>query len=154
MDETCINHIENRWQSNTMVSNDLFQQRMFNQALRGYQDALSAAEVLNNHHEDCMLTGVPFIQMYIISCNNMANTYIELRQTEDAENMLKRVVYYLLHLIEKKTFDIHEIENELKRAAVEYVNFVSQTGGNMEKQGKLFSLLKNQLIDPSSIPIS
>lgn len=146
MSDTCIRHIENYWKAKTTASNELFNKGHFQDALLGYKDALYRAEVLNNNLSDCIRASVPFTQVYIISCNNLANTYEELQKYEEAENMLKRVVYYLLHLSGNQDLDMNETQSELKRAALNYVRFVEKNNLGKAGQEHLFSELKERFI--------
>ncbi|WP_206365314.1 tetratricopeptide repeat protein [Sphingobacterium corticibacterium] len=142
-----MNHIERYWQALTIANNETFNKGDFEKALTGYKDALYRAEVLNNHILDCIRLKIPFIQVYIISCNNLANTYEELGKLEEAENMLKRTVYYLLHLAGNKKLNIDEIQSELKRAALSYVRFAEKINSGKVKQEQLFKTLKQQLVE-------
>lgn len=151
MGEQCMRHIEDYWKTLTVSANELFNSGNLEQALLSYKDALYRAEVLNNNMEDCLRFQIPFIQVYIISCNNLANTHEELGQTQEAENMLKRAVYYLLHLTGNKELDMDEIQSELKRAAIAYVHFVEKTNSGKIKQEQFFQTLKEQLAEKKSI---
>ena len=151
MSDTCINHIEKHWQALTGSSNELFNKGNLKKALLGYKDAMYRAEVLNNNIEDCIRLKIPFVQVYIISCNNLANTYEDLGKKEEAENLLKRVVYYLLHLADNKALNIDEIQSELKRATLAYVHFSEKNNLEKRKQEKLFTVLKEQLLQDNLI---
>jgi tetratricopeptide (TPR) repeat protein len=153
MSDTCMNHIEKHWQALTVSSNELFNKGNFEKALSGYKDALYRAEVLNNNISDCIRLIIPFVQVYIISCNNLANTYEELGKKEEAENLLKRVVYYLLHLAANKELNIDELQSELKRATLAYVQFTEKNNIVKSKQEKLFTVLKEQLLQNDLIKI-
>lgn len=153
MSDACMNHIERYWQALTVANNELFNKGDFEKALSGYKDALYRAEVLNNHIKDCVRLKIPFIQVYIISCNNLANTYEELGKLEEAENMLKRTVYYLLHLSGNKELNLNEIQSELKRAALAYVRFAEKNNSGKTKQEQLFRTLKEQLVENNVIKI-
>ncbi|MDK7674894.1 tetratricopeptide repeat protein [Weeksella virosa] len=153
MSDACMNHIEKYWQALTVANNELFNKGDFEKALSGYKDALYRAEVLNNHIKDCVRLKIPFIQVYIISSNNLANTYEELGKLEEAENMLKRTVYYLLHLSGNKELNLNEIQSELKRAALTYVRFAEKNNSGKTKQEQLFWILKEQLVENNLIKI-
>ncbi len=153
MSDTCMNHIERHWQALTVSSNELFNKGDFEKALSGYKNALYRAEVLNNNISECIRLKTPFVQVYIISCNNLANTYEELGNKEDAENLLKRVVYYLLHLTANKELNIDELQSELKRATLAYVNFLEKNDIVKSTQEKLFTVLKEQLLENDLIKI-
>lgn len=145
MSDSCIEHIENHWKSLTVSNNEFFNQGHFEKALSGYKDALYRAEILNNNIEDCLRLKIPFVQVYIISCNNLANTYEDLGQREEAENMLKRVVYYLLHLAGNPLVKVEELQSELKKATLSYTRFAEKTNPKKDKQEQLFKELKEQL---------
>ena len=153
MSDTCMNHIERHWQALTVSTNELFNKGDFEKALSGYKNALYRAEVLNNNISECIRLKTPFVQVYIISCNNLANTYEELGNKEDAENLLKRVVYYLLHLTANKELNIDELQSELKRATLAYVNFLEKNDIVKSTQEKLFTVLKEQLLENDLIKI-
>ena len=150
MSDTCVNHIERHWQTLTVLNNKLFDKGDFKKALFGYKDALYIAEVLNNNMSDCIRLNTLFIQVYIISCNNLAHTYSELGNKEEAENMLKRVLFFLLHLTTIRSISQvngTEIQSELKQATLAYVDFSEKNNVTKTKQEKLFTTLKNQLQD-------
>jgi len=146
MSDTCVKHIENYWKAKTTASNELFNKGDFQDALLGYKDALYRAEVLNNNFTDCVRVGIPFVQDYIISCNNIANTYEKLHQYEEAENILKRVVYYLLHLEENKILNSNEIQSELKRASLAYINYMEKNQLGKKRQKHLLKELKERFV--------
>ncbi|MBX2923202.1 MAG: tetratricopeptide repeat protein [Chitinophagaceae bacterium] len=153
MSDTCISHIENHWKALTAAANDFFNKGDFEKALSVYKDALYQAEALNNHQGDCLRVAIPFMQVYIISCNNLSNTYDELGQRKEAENMLKRVVYYLLHLSKQEEVKRDELQNELKKASVALLNFAGENGEEKRQQQLLISL-KEQLAENKLININ
>lgn len=153
MSDTCMNHIERHWQALTVSSNELFNEGDFEKALLGYKDALYRAEVLNNNILDCIRLKTPFVQVYIISCNNLANTNEKLGNKEEAANLLKRAVYYLLHLTASKELNFHELQSELKRATIAYVHFLEKNDIVKSKQEKLFTVLKEELLENDLIKI-
>lgn len=132
MSELCLNHIENYWKAKTTTSNKLFRKGQFKEALEGYKDALYRAEVLNDHVSSCIRHHVPFVQVYVISCNNIAYTHMELKQQEQAGIVFRRVIYYLLHLLKNKHPGINadEIQSELKKATITYTDFAAENKGN------------------------
>ncbi|RQO74484.1 tetratricopeptide repeat protein [Pedobacter sp. KBW06] len=131
MNETFVKSIEKIWTTKITDSNDLFSQRLFSDALLGYKDALYQSEILNNNLETCSTTGIPYIQVYLLSCYNLANTYLELAQKENAEKLFKRAIYFLVHLFERD-IDINEVQRELKRALTTYASFIDEN--NLDKQ--------------------
>lgn len=151
MSDSCMNHIEKYWQELTVSTNELFNKGDFKNALSPYKKALYRAEVLNNNISGCIRLKIPFIQVYVISCNNLANTYEELGNLEEAENMLKRSIYYLLQLVNNKNLNKLEIQSELKRATLAYMRFVEKTGTGKIKQEQIFKNLKEQLLENNLI---
>ncbi len=147
MSNSDLRAIEQYWQTLTRSSNVLFNADNFEEALLSYQSALSSAELLNNHIIDCIRLNVPFMQVYIISCNNLVNTYIALDKLDHADRMLKRVLYYLLHLVTHAGLDHSELQSELKRAMVAYQQFAKRTNVAREKRALFFSLFRKQLIE-------
>ncbi|MXV37728.1 tetratricopeptide repeat protein [Flavobacteriaceae bacterium Ap0902] len=149
MSENCMNHIENYWKKLTTQANDYFNQNRYAQALNIYQNALYRAEVLNNHMFACVRCEIPFVQVYIISCNNLANTYQELGELEKAEEMLRRSFYFLLHIASKKIIDFEEIQREIKKVVLNYTQFMTQNEVENNKHIEIFNALKEQLIGQS-----
>ncbi|WP_062061231.1 hypothetical protein [Aquimarina longa] len=146
MSELCINRIENYWKTKTTTSNILFNKGNYKEALLGYKDALYRAEVLNINRADCIRDNIPFIQIYAISCNNIANTYEELKQYEESENTLKRLVYYLLYFTNDDCMNTNEIQIELKRATTNYINFVNKNSSDKKQQEILFTVLQERFV--------
>ncbi|MCD8449744.1 tetratricopeptide repeat protein [Tenacibaculum dicentrarchi] len=126
MSNTCITRIENYWKIKTKNANELFNQGNYNEALTYYTDALYRAEVLTKNTENCDNVGIPFVQVYMISCNNIANTYKELGKPKQAIKILKNSVYYLLYLVENNQNSIPRIQSELRRATLNYFNFTKE----------------------------
>jgi hypothetical protein len=81
------------------------------------------AETLNVNEVDALRASIPLVQVFVISCNNLANTHEELGQLEEAENMLQRAVYFLLHSFTRQEHDASRIRPELSRACLNYVHF-------------------------------
>lgn len=146
MSDSCIRHIENYWKAKTSASNDVFNKGHFKDALLGYKNALYRAEVLHNNFIDCVRVGIPFIQVYIISCNNIAKTYEELQQYEKAESMLKQVVSYLIHLERNTIFNSDKIQSELQKATLAYISFIKKNNVKNLKQELLLRALKERFV--------
>lgn len=70
-----------------------------------------------------------------------------LGELEYADRMLKRVVYYLLHLQVYVQLDQNAIRSELKRATFVYLQFAEKTGMTKQKKTEFFSRLKKQLFE-------
>lgn len=147
MNDICMNHEERYWQTLTTSANTFFTNGNFEKALSLYKKALYRAEILNNHLLDCKRLNIPFMQVYIISCNNLANTYEELGNITEAENLSKRNIYYLLHLASNKSLDINEIQTELKRASLHYVELAERINSGNIQQEQFFKTIKEQLIE-------
>ena len=148
MSDTCMNHLERYWKTLTVASNEKFNQQNYLEALTGYKEALYRAEVLNNHWALCAQLKIPVIQVYIISCNNLAHTYEELREWDKAQAFFKRVIYFLLHLLEHRSQTANELQQDLKQALLTYADFVQRTKGHVPQDtafNQLIETLSHQL---------
>ncbi|WP_440881483.1 tetratricopeptide repeat protein [Tenacibaculum sp. C7A-26P2] len=153
MSDTCVNHIEEHWKALTTESNNFFKKGNYKKAISGYKDALYRAEVLNNNISDCIRLKTAFVQIYIISCNNLANTFEKLNNKKETEKLLKRVIYYLLHLKTNKDLNIDSLQSELKRATLAYIYFRKKNNLVKKEDEKLFTEIKKQLIENNVINI-
>lgn len=151
MNDFCITRIENHWKELTTSANTLFNDKKYNQALNTYTKALYKAEILNTQFGECTRLKIPTIQIFIISCNNLANTYLKLELLQDAEKMLKRSIFYLLHLVENERIDKDEVQAELKRASMNYIHFVEETKAGSLKHAQLLNTLKEKLLETDLI---
>ncbi len=134
MSSSCLKNIENFWKIKTKSANKLFNQGNYQEALNDYKEAMYRAEVLTINNENCKNVGIPFVQVYVISCNNLANTYQELGEVKKAMKILKRSVHYLLYLVKNNLADIQEIKSDLQRAVVNYFNFSKMFNVNEDEQ--------------------
>lgn len=139
MSGTCIRHIEKVWKLKTEASNKLFRKRKFEKSLSGYEEALCRAEVLNSHYKDAVGTESPFLQIFVISCNNMAFTYEKIDLLDEGETMLKRVIYYLLIQIKNEQLPIEMVQSELKRAMLNYSQYADRNEMEVKKAEKVFA---------------
>ncbi len=144
MSTSCLKNIEKFWKLKTKNANELFNQGNYAEALNDYKEAMYRAEVLTINNKYCNGTDIPFVQVYIISCNNLANTYQELGNIKEAVEILKRSVYYLLYLVKNNLGNLQEIQAELRKALVHYFNFSKTFNINEEEQ--LMLSLKNSLL--------
>lgn len=134
--------IESTWKQFTLSANTFFEEKKYDRALSQYRQALSKAEALNEQPEKCRHLAIPSIQIYIISCNNLSNTHIALGHLEEAELMLKRVIYYLFHLVDEYPSIKEEILKELGRALTELLSFGKLYGGSQDYNESLLAMLK------------
>jgi|GEM_PF-904039 len=150
MSEPCMQHIESVWKEKTNSANQLFNERKFKEALMGYEEALCRAEVLNNHQLDAIEKGIPFLQLFAISCNNIAFTYEEMGEIEKGKKMLKRVIYYFVFL-SKGQADDSVIQNELKRALLTYKDFADKNALEPQDQQTVFANIQEYVKSTSTI---
>lgn len=146
MSNTCIVTIEKQWKTKTTNANSLFNKNCFAKAIAEYNQALYKAEVLNMHSADCKRVNIPYMQIFIISCNNLANSYEALGKLEEADIMLRRSVYYLLSLINQKDNELSIIQPELKRATLTYSQFVDKHDRENSKKKQVFEHLKEEFL--------
>ena len=147
MSDNCINHIENHWKRLTVSANRSFNNSDLKKALADYTEALYRAEVLNDNSSDCVRLKIPFVQVYIISCNNLANTYADLKNQKEADKVLKQVIYFLLYMAKSEEVDLDEIQSELKTATLNYVSFTKRNNTEFQQDEVLLHLLKDQYLD-------
>ncbi|MFD1629709.1 tetratricopeptide repeat protein [Pseudopedobacter beijingensis] len=126
---------EKHWEEITLLANQLFDRGDYEKALLDYKRALKLVEKLNEDVQNCLRLKIPFMQMYIISCNNLAYTYEELGQLDKATGMFKRAVYYLLHLQEEEHLNKNELYTAQRRAVLTYTDFIDKN--NIQKQEKM-----------------
>lgn len=125
-----MNHLERYWKTLTVSSNENFNQKNYLEALEGYKEAMYRAEVLNNHWELCVQLKIPVIQVYLISCNNLAYTYEELLQLDQAQKFFKRAIYFLIHVLEHNGISSIDVQSDLKQALLTYSDFTQRTQCN------------------------
>jgi len=145
MSDTCVNHIENYWKILTEEANESFNEGNYEVALSGYLNALYRAEVPNSNFLDCVRLKVPFVQLYVVSCNNLANCYQEIKDLKNAEEMLQKVIYFLLYLYEKN-YKKEEIQGELKKSVISYINFIQKNNLDTISKTIFLTYLKKRLI--------
>lgn len=126
-----------------------FQQALFCWQVQGvssgYEEALCRAEVLNQHLKKAMIIGIPFIQIFAISCNNIAFTYEKMGLSQKGEKMLQRVVYFLVFQHEKTEHNSREIQSELKRAMLNYNEFANRNTLDVDNVKLVFKDIQKQL---------
>lgn len=145
MSETCMNHIKNYWESLTTDANHFFHKKNFTEALIGYKNAMYRAEVLNNNLSDCLRLHIPFMQIYIISCNNLSNTYKELQRYNDVINIMERCIYYLLRLMTNHICNTEEIQRELQKTYINYVCFLEKYDTEKFHKNLLYKTIKEKV---------
>lgn len=125
---------EDLWKDLISSANSLFESKDWSAALLGYKAALVQAESLNKMQLACEEEAIPFVQIYIISCMNLSNTYEEMGDFESAERLLRRIVYYLIHLLEERSFCTTTILFELQRATLTLLRFLGDQGKTAEQE--------------------
>ena len=146
MSEKCIQHIEEAWKLKTEFANLLFDDGEYEESIHAYEDALYRAEVLNNNMKKAIETGIPYLQIYAISCNNIAFTYEKMGLVDKGEEMLKRVLFYLLLKSEKSNSHNPEIQSELKRAMLTYSEYAERNKLAIEDVIKVFADIQEKQI--------
>lgn len=135
---------EEAWKLKTETANDLFNEARFDDALNGYEEALCRAEVLNNNLIEAKRIGIPVVQIFSISCNNIAFTYEKMGKTEEGEKMLKRVIYFLLLQTNNKVLNTTEIQSELKRTMLNYTEFADRNTMEIKNAERVFADIQGQ----------
>ena len=140
-----LKHVEEAWKSKTNASNTLFNAGKFEESLVGYEQALSRAEVLNNYMEVAIKFGIPSIQTFVISCNNIAFTYEKLERYDQGAIMLKRAIYFLLIKSKNTNLNVEEIRSELKRALLNYLDYAERNAIALNDVDKVFTDIQEEL---------
>ena len=151
MSELCMRHIESVWKEKTDAANQLFKEGKYKEALTGYKEALFRAEVLNHHKSEAARLGIPFMQIFAISCNNVAFNYEEMGEIKQCKKMLERVIYYFLFLIEGGQADDPAVQNELKRAFFTYKDFSVRCGVAPQDQQTVFGNIQGHFTPSSTV---
>ncbi len=97
MSTTDLIHIENDWKNVTITGNNLVNTAV-KKALLNYKIALNKAEKLMEHQFKCSKLKIPVTHIFIISCNNLSETYSLIKKWDKAEKLLKRSIYYIEYL--------------------------------------------------------
>lgn len=122
MSDTCVNHIKNYWKILTSDAHKHFKEGNYETALDNYLNALYRAEVLNNNSLDCVRLKVPFVQLYLLSCNNLANCYQKMERINETCEMLKKSIIFLLRFSNNEK--IHtEMKQKLQKTTQNFLNF-------------------------------
>lgn len=145
MSHQCLISIKEAWKLKTKNSNKLFSKGNFKASLLGYEEALCRAEVLNQHLETASDIGIPYLQIFIISCNNIAFTHEKLNSANQGEKMLQRVIYFLIYRHEKSNHNLKEIKTELQRALLTYNDYTQRNNLNVSKIMSLFKNIQGKL---------
>lgn len=151
MSKPCIQHIESVWKEKTGSANHLFNKGKFKEALIGYEAALIDAEMLNDCRYEAARKGIPFMQIYAISCNNIAFTHEEMGEVESCKNMLERVLHYFLFLYREGRADDTVLQNELKTAFFAYKDFSGRYGLELQGQLKVFGAIREHFLSSFTI---
>ncbi|NSL91214.1 tetratricopeptide repeat protein [Chitinophaga solisilvae] len=122
---------EAAWKQQTEEGNRLYHLNRYRESISYYYNALEIAEELLTDIDYAYLkTGVPVIDIYIISCNNIAGTYWDLQEPDSSE------AYYLkpIQMIEALTQDMQlsrclrvKASHHLIRVTVSYLDFCKKT---------------------------
>ena len=75
----------------------------------------------------------------------MANCYQEIKDLKNAEEMLQKVIYFLLYLYEKN-YKKEEIQGELKKSVISYINFIQKNNLDTISKTIFLTYLKKRLI--------
>ena len=98
--------------------------------------------MLNERGSEATRKGIPFMQIFVISCNNIAFTYEEMGEVESCKKMLERVIYYFLFLSREGQANDAALQNELKRAFLTFKDFSDRHGLEFQAQQKIFDAIR------------
>lgn len=120
------------WKTCTEEGNALFSEREYVNALEQYVRAFEiATELLDVHAQAYFDAGIPVVPLYVISCNNLANTHWEMGDLEEADTCFLKP----LHAVKAITQDMdtrdtirYKALREVTRVMVTYLDFCGKTG--------------------------
>jgi hypothetical protein len=113
MSDYCISHIEKYWKELTELSDKSFAKKDFSTALFFYQEAFYRAEVLVKEVDRCICLNIPFVQIYIQSCCNLAKIYQTTKKIADEEAIIKDAISFLLTISKYHILNTDEIESQM-----------------------------------------
>ena len=70
---------------------------------------------------------------------------MEIKDLKNAEEMLQKVIYFLLYLYEKN-YKKEEIQGELKKSVISYINFIQKNNLDTISKTIFLTYLKKRLI--------
>lgn len=140
---TPSSEIEADWKARTAAGNVLFAAGRAKEAVADYAAALALAGTLNRR-SDCPQAAIPSVQIFIISCRNLAHAHLALGMVAEADAFMRRSVHFLIHLIEEEATEpalARMAQRELGRAMMAYAAFAH--GTNLAPQSEeLFRILR------------
>ena len=135
-------HIENRWKEFTVSGNDFFNEGVIEDAIQLYVSALTEAEKLASCVNKCLAFDIPVVPVFNISCQNLSNAYQQVGDVSGAEIMLRRAVFFIIHLNEQEELSVEAeetVQRELPKTILAYVNFCKKTN----QENKRIELLRD-----------
>lgn len=151
MSKSDLLYIENDWKELTNLGNNLILQTT-QIALSKYKLALEKAEKLMEYQKECINHQIPVMPIFLISCNNLAEVHCLLKNWKKADKMLKRGVYYILHL-NKQQMNL-ETESVLSKWLFKQMLLFkefSERSNQPEKYKELLQQLKDDIYNFSVI---
>lgn len=123
--------LEQAWIANSNAGNTCFEAKEFGTAFQHYHTSFEHAQELLRRREACESCGVPFVQIYLITCFNLGHTHTELGQLADAESWFLKGLHFVTLEVESRTEQDAEApapRNDLKIATLNYADFCQRTG--------------------------
>ncbi|MCW3464530.1 tetratricopeptide repeat protein [Chitinophaga nivalis] len=123
---------EDTWKTHTDAGNRLCQLHRYPEGIPYYEQALATAETLLTEIDTVyQVAEIPVIELYIISCNNIAYCYWELNDLESSESYFLQSLEKMEALSKSKQvsqYVQHKALRELTRVAVAYLDFCKKSG--------------------------
>ena len=126
MSSYCILHIKEAWELKTKSGDKLMKSGNYKEALEFYKEALYRAEVLNLHTYACRSIKVSFMSLLVSSFKNIIHIYERMNCIEQAEEMMKKMIAYIIKLFKNKEITEQEYQTEIKVALVSYTDFINK----------------------------
>ena len=124
-------NIQNMWQAETTLGNDLFHNQEYTLALAHYKKAQIVSEIMVKNVDDAGLFNIPAIQPFSVSCKNLANNFWVLKDIQKATNYFFYNIWCLKQLSKRKnlTEKLHlEAIDEWSKGVSAFIAFHHKTG--------------------------
>lgn len=124
--------IEQAWKRETAQGNSCFEYHQYQEAITAYTNAFGFATALVVEIDSSYaIAGIPALEIYNISCFNLANLYWDAGDLEKAEKFFLQPQRSILSIIKNNqsaSTATNASIRELKRAVLIYLDFCQKAG--------------------------
>lgn len=126
-----IKILDTKWCETTEVGNAFFYQKNNSRAMSFYKDALFYCEIILKNIADTSKMETNFPRQFFISCQNLANNYLEIPDVEKANDYFFYAVWHLKLLSEREhlpNLTKLEVLKHWQMAVLAMYDFFEKTG--------------------------